>query len=210
MTRVLIADDHQVVRHGLRQILQDEFKEFHIGEANDSAQAVELVASQPWDLVLLDINMPGRGGLDALAEIRRLRPKLPILVLSAAPEAEYAVRALKAGAAGYINKQFASDELIVAVRKVMGGGVYASGMVSETLLSGLKAGGEKALHEKLSDRELHVFRLIGMGRSVKEIAAELSLSDKTVATYLARIKEKTGLKSYVEITRYAFQNKLVE
>jgi len=210
MTRVLIADDHQVVRHGLRQILQDEFKEFHIGEANDSAQAVELVASQPWDLVLLDINMPGRGGLDALAEIRRLRPKLPILVLSAAPEAEYAVRALKAGAAGYINKQFASDELIVAVRKVMGGGVYASGMVSETLLSGLKAGGEKALHEKPSDRELHVFRLIGMGRSVKEIAAELSLSDKTVATYLARIKEKTGLKSYVEITRYAFQNKLVE
>ena len=210
MTRVLIADDHQVVRHGLRQILQDEFKEFHIGEANDSAQAVELVASKTWDLVLLDINMPGRGGLDALAEIRRLRPKLPILVLSAAPEAEYAVRALKAGAAGYINKQFASDELIVAVRKVMGGGVYASGMVAETLLSGLKAGGEKALHEKLSDRELHVFRLIGMGRSVKEIAAELSLSDKTVATYLARIKEKTGLKSYVEITRYAFQNKLVE
>src|SRR6185437_5198642 len=104
MTRVLIADDHQVVRHGLRQILQDEFKEFHIGEANDSARAVELVASQPWDLVLLDINMPGRGDLDALAEIRRLRPKLPILVLSAAPEAEYAVRALKAGAAGYINK----------------------------------------------------------------------------------------------------------
>jgi len=210
MTRVLIADDHQVVRHGLRQILQDEFKEFHIGEANDSAQAVELVASKTWDLVLLDINMPGRGGLDALAEIRRLRPKLPILVLSAAPEAEYAVRALKAGAAGYINKQFASDELIVAVRKVMGGGMYASGMVAETLLSGLKAGGEKALHEKLSDRELHVFHLIGMGRSVKEIAAELSLSDKTVATYLARIKEKTGLKSYVEITRYAFQNKLVE
>ena len=210
MMRILLADDHQVVRRGLRQILQEEFKPARIAEADDCAQTVELVAAEPWDLVLLDINMPGRGGFDALAEIKRLRPGLPILVLSAAPEADYAVRALKAGAAGYINKQFASDELIVAIRKVLGGATYASGPVTQTLLSELKTGRTKSLHEILSDREFHIFRLIALGKSVKEIAAELSLSDKTVATYLSRIKEKTRLSSHVEITRYAFQNKLVE
>jgi two-component system, NarL family, invasion response regulator UvrY len=133
-----------------------------------------------------------------------------VLILSVSPEAEFAERTLRAGAAGYINKQFASDEILLAVRKVLDGGTYVSATIAEKLASSLKGGDSRALHEKLSNREFQIFRLIALGRSVKEIASELALSEKTVGTYLARIREKTGLSSHVEITRYAFQNKLVE
>jgi DNA-binding NarL/FixJ family response regulator len=210
MTRILIADDHPLVRGGLKQILRDEFERVRIEEADHSAQTLERVSAQRWDLVLLDINMPGRGGLDVLAEIRRLRPKLPVLILSAAPEGDYALRALKAGASGYINKQHATEELVVAVRTVMAGHNYVSAALAQKLAAGVRRGGAEVAHELLSDREFQIFRLIALGSSVKEIAAQLSLSDKTVATYLTRIREKTGLGSHVEIARYAFQNKLVE
>jgi len=210
MIQILIADDHPLVRGGLKQILQDEFERVRIEEADHSAQALERVAAKQWDIVLLDINMPGRGGLDVLADIKRLRPKLPVLILSAAPEGDYAVRALKAGASGYINKQHATEELIVAVRAVLAGHNYVSATLAQKLAAGVRQGGAGVAHESLSDREFQIFRLIALGTSVKEIAAQLSLSDKTVATYLSRIKEKTGLGSHVEIARYAFQNKLVE
>ena len=210
MVRMLIADDHEVVRRGLKLILLEEFRGAQIGESGNARETLEQVAAREWDLVLLDINMPGRSGLDVLAEIKRLRPKLPVLILSVSPEAEFAERTLRAGAAGYINKQFASDEILLAVRKVLSGGTYVSATIAEKLASSLKGGDSRALHEKLSNREFQIFRLIALGRSVKEIASELALSEKTVGTYLARIREKTGLSSHVEITRYAFQNKLVE
>lgn len=210
MVRMLITDDHEVVRRGLKLILLEEFRGAVVGESGNARETLEQVAAREWDLVLLDINMPGRSGLDVLAEIKQLRPKLPVLILSVSPEAEFAERTLRAGAAGYINKQFASDEILLAVRKVLDGGTYVSATIAEKLASSLKGGDSRALHEKLSDREFQVFRLIALGRSVKEIAGELALSEKTVGTYLARIKEKTGLSSHVEITRYAFQNKLVE
>jgi len=208
--RILIADDHEVVRRGLKLILLEEFPDANVGEAGNARETFEQAEAGEWDLVLLDINMPGRSGLDVLAEIKQLRPKLPVLILSVSPESEFAERTLRAGAAGYINKQFASDEILLAVRKVLSGGAYVSATVAEKLASTLKDGGSRALHEKLSDREFQIFGLIALGRSVKEIAGELALSEKTVGTYLARIREKTGLSSHVEITRYAFQNKLVE
>jgi two-component system, NarL family, invasion response regulator UvrY len=210
MVRMLIADDHEVVRRGLKLILIEEFSGAQIGESANAREMLEQVAAREWDLVLLDINMPGRTGLDALAEVKELRPNLPVLILSVYPEAEFAERTLRAGAAGYINKQFASDEILLAVRKVLSGGTYVSATIAEKLASSLKGGDSRALHEKLSDRELEVFRLIALGKSVKEIAGELALSEKTVGTYIGRIKEKTRLSSHVEITRYAFQNRLVE
>ena len=210
MVRMLITDDHEVVRRGLKLILLEEFRGAQIGESGNARQTLEQVAAHEWDLVLLDINMPGRSGLDVLTRIKELRPMLPVLILSVSPEAEFAERTLRAGAAGYINKQFASDEILLAVRKVLDGGTYVSATIAEKLASSLKGGDSRALHEKLSDREFQVFRLIALGRSVKEIAGELALSEKTVGTYLTRIKEKTGLSSHVEITRYAFHHKLVE
>jgi DNA-binding NarL/FixJ family response regulator len=209
MLRALIADDHELVRRGLKLVLQEGFQRPQIGEAKNARETVEQVAAQKWDLVVLDINMPGRSGLDVLAEIKRLRPKVPVLILSASPEDDYAVRSLKMGASGYINKQYASDELLEAVREILAGGTYVSGAVAKELAAGLR-GNRGMPHQRLSDREFQVFRLIALGRTVKEVAGELSLSGKTVGTYLTRIKEKTGLRSHVEITRYAFQNKLVE
>ena len=194
----------------MRLILFENDPGAQIGESANAREMLEQVAAREWDLVLLDINLPDRSGLDVLAEIKQLRPNLPVLILSVSPEAEFAERTLRAGAAGYINKQFASDEILLAVRKVLGGGTYVTATIAEKLASGLKGGDSRALHEELSDREFQVFRLIALGRSVKEIAGDLALSEKTVGTYLARIREKTGLSSYVEITRYAFHHKLVE
>jgi two-component system, NarL family, invasion response regulator UvrY len=199
-----------VVRRGLKLIRLEEFRDAQIGESGNARETLVQVAAREWDLVLLDINMQGRSGLDVLAEIKQLRPKLPVLILSVSPEAEFAERTLRAGADGYINKQFASDEILLAVRKVLSGGTYVSAAVAEKLASAVQGGAAQAVHEKLSDRELEVFRLIALGKSVKEIAAELALSEKTIGTYIGRIKEKTGLSSYVEFTRYAFQKKLVE
>jgi len=210
MTRVLIADDHELVRRGLKHLLADEVGPVKVGEAGTSQEAVELLMAQAWDVVLLDINMPGRSGLDVLEEVKRLQPGTPVLVLSGFPEADYAVRALKLGASGYLTKQSASDELVAAVRKVMAGGRYVTASLAERLAASLGGELDQKPHEALSNRELQVLRLIASGKSIKEIAAGLSLSEKTVGTYRSRLAEKMALSSNVELTRYALQHHLVE
>lgn len=210
MTKILIVDDHEVVRRGLKQILADEFKPCKVGEASTASEALEMAQREPWDVVLLDITMPGRNGLEALEDFHRQHPKSAVLVLSASPEEDYALRALKLGAAGYLTKQSASDELLAAVRKALAGGKYVTASLAEKLAASLSGGAPSAPHETLSNRELQVLRLIATGRSLKEIAAELSLSEKTIGTYRTRIAEKMRLHTNVELTRYALQHHLVE
>jgi two-component system, NarL family, invasion response regulator UvrY len=210
MTHVLIVDDHEIVRRGLKQILADEFHELQVGEAGDAIHALEATQRQPWDVVLLDINMPGRSGLEVLEDLKQLRPQMPVLVLSAFPEADFAVRSFKLGASGYVNKQSASDELLAAIRKALSGGRYITPALAEKLAASLAGEVTGSPHETLSNRELQVLRLIACGRSVKEIAAQLSLSEKTVGTYRSRISEKMGLSTNVDLTRYALQHKLVD
>jgi DNA-binding NarL/FixJ family response regulator len=210
MTRVLIADDHEIVRDGLRDILTTRLGKVSVSEAKDAGEAINLLIKEDWDLVLLDINMPGRSGLEVLEEAKRLRPKTPVLVLTAYPEEQFAVRAFKLGASGYINKQSVSDELITAVKRVLAGGKYVTASLAERLASRLGATGDEAPHEALSNRELQVLRLVAVGKSMKDAADEMALSEKTVATYRARISEKTGLKTNVEIARYALKHGLVE
>jgi DNA-binding NarL/FixJ family response regulator len=210
MIRVLIADDHEIVRHGLRDILTTRLGKVTVSEAKDAGEAIRLLIKKDWDLVLLDINMPGRSGLEVLEESKRLRPKTPVLVLTSYPEEQFALRAFKLGASGYITKQSVSDELITAVQRVLAGGKYVTASLAERLATSFGAGGDRAPHEALSSRELHVLRLIALGKSMKVIADELALSEKTVATYRTRISEKTGLKTNVEIARYALKQGLVE
>jgi len=210
MTRVLIADDHEVVRRGLKQILADEFSKLKVQEACNSQEALEQAIKQAFDLVLLDINMPGRSGLEVLEEIRRLHPRTPVLMLSVSPEEDYALRCLKLGAAGYLTKKSASDELIAAVKKALDGGKYVTASLAEKLAANLGHASAQAPHELLSNRELQVLRLIAAGRTIKDIAAELALSEKTVATYRTRISEKMRLGTNVELTRYALQHGLAD
>ena len=209
MTRVLIADDHEIVRRGLKGILAEEVVDLEVGEARDSRDAIEAVRKEDWDVLLLDINMPGRNGLEVLEEVKRLRPRLPVLVLSVYPEEDYAVRACKLGASGYLTKQSASDELLAAFRKVLHSGRYVTASLAERLAAALGDPFPQEPHEALSNRELQVLRLIATGRTIKEIAADLSLSEKTVGTYRARISDKMALRTNVELTRYALQHGLV-
>jgi two-component system, NarL family, invasion response regulator UvrY len=208
--RVLVADDHEVVRQGVRQILADEFGKVTCGEAVNGAEALSRIEKEKWDLVLLDINMPGRGGLEALVELKKQRPKLPVLMLSMFSEREYAVRALKAGASGYLTKQSLGHELVEAVKKALAGGRYLTPALAELLAADLDKKAAALPHETLSDREYEVMKLIAAGKSVKEIAAELSLGDKTVFTYRARLLEKLGVRGDVDVARYALQHKLVD
>jgi DNA-binding NarL/FixJ family response regulator len=210
MTRVLIADDHEIVRHGLRDILTTRLGKVAVSEAKDAGEAINLLIKKDWDLVLLDINMPGRSGLEVLEQAKRLRPKTPMLVLTSYPEEQFALRAFKLGASGYITKQSATDELVTAVQRVLAGGKYVTASLAERLASHLGDMGDQAAHEALSHRELQVLRLIAVGKSMKEVADELALSEKTVATYRTRISEKAGLKTNVEIARYALKQGLVE
>ena len=210
MTRVLIADDHTVVRHGLREILTREFGRLTIAEAKDTRETLERLVKEKWDLILLDINMPGRSGLDVLEDLKRLRPETAVLVLSAYPEEEFAVRAFKLGASGYLNKQSAFDELISAVKRILEGGKYVTATLAERLATRLGSKHEQSAHDSLSNRELQVLRMIASGKTLKEIAAELFLSEKTIGTYRARISEKMGLSSNVELARYALHHNLVE
>jgi DNA-binding NarL/FixJ family response regulator len=210
MTRVLIADDHEIVRHGLRDILTTRLGKVALSEAKDAGETINLLIKEDWDLVLLDINMPGRDGLEVLAEAKRLRPKTPVLVLTAYPEEQFALRSFKLGASGYLTKQSATDELITAVKRVLAGGKYVTASLAERLVVSLGGSDDQAPHEALSNRELQVLRLIAAGKSIKETAAELALSEKTVATYRTRISEKAGLKTNVEIVRYALKHGLVE
>ncbi|MFM1941294.1 MAG: hypothetical protein RI897_276 [Verrucomicrobiota bacterium] len=210
MKRFLIIDDHEVVRRGLRGMLLEAYPDGRFGEAADSRVAMSLLVEKTWDLVLLDINLPGRSGLEILADIKKLRADLPVVVLSVYPEADYAVRAIRLGAAGYLTKQMASDELLKAVSKALEGGKYVTASLAETLARTL--GGEVAAfpHEALSARELQVLRLLVAGRSLKEIASDLGLSEKTIGTYRGRISDKMGLRTNVELTRYALQHGLAE
>ncbi|MEQ1858302.1 MAG: response regulator transcription factor [Chthoniobacteraceae bacterium] len=210
MMKVLIADDHAVVRRGLRGLLAEEFGKLKVGEAVDAHEASALLANGKWDLALIDINMPGRSGLDVLIEARRLHPRLPVLILSAYPEEEFALRAFKLGAAGYLNKQSAPDELLVAVRKVMAGGKYVTAALAEKLAASLGGELHQAPHEALSAREMEVLRLVAIGRTIKEVATALGLSEKTIGTYRTRVSEKLGLSTNVELARYALQHRLVE
>lgn len=208
--RVLIADDHAVFRRGLRETLAEAFSRVSFGEARTAQEALEHVRRQEWDVIILDISMPGKSGLDILDELKRLRPKLPILLLSMHPEEQFARRALKAGAAGYLTKESVPEELKVAVRKVAAGGRYVSAALAEKLAVDLRQGADTPLHELLSDREFQVLRMIASGKTVKEIADELFLSVKTVSTYRARILEKSGMKTTAELIRYALQSQLVD
>jgi two-component system, NarL family, invasion response regulator UvrY len=208
--RILIADDHSIVRKGLKNTLEEELGRMTFGEAENGREVLEQVYKQEWDLVLLDINMEGRSGLEVLQDIHKTRPTLPVLILSMYPEEDFAVRALKQGAAGYISKRRASEELVGAVKKVLAGGRYISAAVAERLAADLQRESEKPLHESLSNREFQLLRLIATGKPLKEIAVELAISVKTVGTYHTRLLEKMGMGSDIELTRYALANKLVD
>jgi DNA-binding NarL/FixJ family response regulator len=208
--KILITDDHAVVRQGLKLILADHFKRAVFGEAQNAQEALDRVWKEKWDVVILDITMPGRNGLEVLKEIKRSRPKLPVLVLSMHPEDQFAVRMLKTGAAGYLTKESAGEELVGAINKVMAGGRYISPSLAERMASYLDIDIHKAPHERLSDREFLILRMIASGKSVGQIAKELSLSVSTVSTYRARILEKTDMKNNAELTHYAVQKGLVD
>jgi len=210
MRRMLVVDDHEVVRRGTRQVLAEGFPGATFGEAAAAGEALALLTAERWDLLILDINLPGRSGLEVLEDVRRQWPRLPVLVLSAYPEEEFAVRCLRLGASGYLTKSSASDELVAAARKALEGGKYVTAALAERLAAVLGGAVRGEPHEALSGRELQVVRLVATGKSMKEIAAELHLSEKTIATYRARIAEKLGVSTNVELTRYALQHKLVE
>jgi DNA-binding NarL/FixJ family response regulator len=208
--RVLIADDHAILRSGLKEILVHELKDVVCGEAEDARQVLLQVQSGDWDLVMLDITMPGRSGLDILKDLKAVRPKLPVLVLSMHPEDQYGKRVLKAGASGYMRKESAPDELIKAIRKVLAGGRYVSPALAEKLAVDLSDDAGRPAHETLSDREFEVLRMIASGKTVGHIAEELHLSVTTVSTYRARILEKMDLTTTAELMHYALRNHLVD
>jgi DNA-binding NarL/FixJ family response regulator len=208
--KILIADDHAVVRQGLKQILADEFYRATFGEAGTAQEAIAKVWEGEWDVVVLDITMPGRSGLEVLGEIRKSRPRLPVLVLSMHPEDQFALRVLKSGAAGYMTKESAPEALVGAIKKVLAGGRYVSPALAEQMAAYLGTDVQKPPHERLSDREFLVLRLIASGKTVSQIADQLALSVKTISTYRARILEKMLMQSNAELTHYAIQNRLVE
>ena len=197
------------MRHGLKQILADEFKRATFGEARNAHEALDLVWKENWDVVVLDVTMPGRSGLEVLREIKKSKPRIPVLVLSMHPENQFAVRVLKRGASGYMTKESAPAELVGAIKKVLAGGRYVSNSLAEKLATYL-ASDHKPPQELLSDREFQVLRLIASGKIVSEIARELSLSVKTISTYRTRILEKMGLRNNAELMHYAMQHQLVE
>mgnify|MGYP001149790772 CR=1 FL=1 len=209
MIRILVADDHAIVRDGLKQIVSDTSDMVVAAEASNGREALNKALEGDYDVVLLDITMPDRSGLDILKEIKSQKPGLPVLILSIHPEEQYAVRALKAGAAGYLTKESAPEELIRAMRRVSGGGKYVTSSLAEKLASVLKTGAEKPLHQALSDREYQILCMIASGKRVKQIANELLLSTKTISTYRSRILRKMNMNNNIELTRYAIQNQLV-
>jgi two-component system, NarL family, invasion response regulator UvrY len=209
LIKVLIADDHAVVRQGLKQILAETNDLVVGGEATNTQEVLDKIRESEYDVIVLDITMPGRGGLDILREVKHERPKLPILILSMHSEDQFAVRALKAGASGYMSKESAPELLVKAIRKVHAGGKYISPSLAEKLAFDLESDSERPPHEKLSDREFQVMCMIASGKTVKEIADKLSLSVKTISTYRARILDKMKMKTNAEVTHYAIRNELV-
>ena len=209
MIRILVVDDHAIVREGLKQILSDVKDMAVLAEAANGREALESIRRQDFDVILMDISMPGRSGLEILKDIRNEQPKLPVLILSMHPEEQYAVRSLRAGAAGYLNKSSAPGELIGAIRKVSAGRKYVSPSVAEKLALELGTDTSKLPHEFLSDREYQIMMMLASGKSVSEIAQELCLSVKTISTYRSRVMEKMNMKKNAELTLYAVQNHLL-
>jgi two-component system invasion response regulator UvrY len=210
MLKILIVDDHTIVRKGLIQILADSPYTIMVDEASDGEEALAKACAGDHDLVLLDISMPGKGGLDVLKELKVCKPGLPVLILSMHPEEQYAVRALRSGASGYLTKGTAADELLNAIRKVLSGGRYVSSSLAEKLAGSLEEKTERPPHETLSNREYKVMLMIGSGKTATEIAAEMSLSVKTISTFRTRIMRKMQMKNNAELTYYAIHNKLAD
>ena len=209
MIKILIADDHAIVRRGLKQIVSEQPDMIVGGEAENAREVLEMVRSNKWNVIVLDINMPGRGGVEVLKELKREQPKLPVLVLSVHPEDQYGIRMLRAGAAGYLTKDSAPDELVSAIRKVHRGGRYVSQSLAEALVIELGVESDRPRHKMLSDREYQVMTMIASGKTVGEIGEELSLSVKTISTYRARVLEKMKMRTNAELTHYAIQNQLL-
>jgi two-component system, NarL family, invasion response regulator UvrY len=210
LLRILVADDHEVVRKGLVKVLSETLQPVKIDEAGSGQEAVSKASKMEYDLVVLDMKMPGKSGLDVLKELKQHRPKLPVLILSMLPEEQFAVRALRAGASGYLTKDAAGDELVLAIRKALKGERYISGSLAEILAGDLDGDSEKPPHEILSDREYQVMLMIASGKPVGTIAKELCLSVKTISSYRTNILLKTRMRNNAEITRYAIQNNLVD
>lgn len=208
--RCLLADDHPIVRRGVRELLEEEQLCSEICEVRTGEEALEAVRRQPWELMILDIALPDKHGLEVLKEAKLLQPRLPVLMLSLYPEKEFAMRAIKAGASGYLTKQSAPSELLAAVMRVLQGGRYITAVLAEQMASALETGAGDSLHARLSDRELQVLRLLGQGKSVSTIAEELRLSVKTISTYRARILDKLSCESTGELIRYAIEAKLID
>lgn len=205
-----MIDDQEIVRIGLRQVIGGVFPTGTCGEARSSQEALQLASQQDWDLVLLELAIDGNRGLELLKEMKRDRPKMPVLVVSSHPEEQYALRVIRAGAAGYISKASASAELLRAVKAVINGGRYVSPSLAEALSADLHRRDPQAIHETLSDREFQVMRLIGSGKTVGEIAGLLGISDKTVSTYRARVLDKTGMRNNAELVRYVVEQGLAD
>ena len=210
MIKVLVADDHAIVRRGLRQILAETQDIMVGGEAATAQEVRELLRGERWNALILDISLPGASGLGLLAEVHKEHPELPVLVLTVHSEDQYAVRAIKAGAAGFLTKESAPEKLIEAVRKVASGGRYVSAELAENLASFLAGETAGAPHERLSDREFEIMKMLGSGKTVSEVARELSLSVKTVSTHRTRILKKMGMKTNAELTSYAVRGRLVD
>jgi DNA-binding NarL/FixJ family response regulator len=209
MIRILIGDDHAIVRKGLRQLLLEHYPTAEIGEAADAESLVTLVIGKPWDVVICDINMPGRSGLDALGQIKQISPKLPVLIMSMYPEDQYALRVIKAGASGYLGKETIHDDIVRAIETVQLGKRFITPGIAEKLAEAFDSDSKLQPHESLSDREFDVFKLLAMGKSVTEIAEQLILSPTTVSTYRSRIMDKMGMRSNADLTRYALERKLI-
>ena len=208
--RILIADDHAIVRHGLRQILSDSEDFIVAGEAKNGLQALQMARQDAWDVVLMDVSMPDKNGIDTLKQLKKEFPKLPVLMLSMHPEEQYAIRALKAGASGYLTKQSAPEQLVTAIRQVASGKKYVSPSLAEELANAIGDDSERLPHEKLSDREYQTLCMIASGKTPTEIAEALNLSVKTVSVYRARLLEKMNLRNNAELTHYGLKHGLAE
>lgn len=209
MLKILIADDHAVVRKGLKQILLEEYPSAQIGEVADAESLLSEIIKDDWNIVITDMNMPGRSGLDALSQIKQIAPQLPVLIMSMYPEDQYALRVLKAGASGYLGKDNIHDDIIKAIQSVQLGKKFITPTVAEKLANALGEDNNLQPHEGLSDREFEVLKLLASGKAVSDIASQLSLSATTVSTYRSRIMEKMNMRTNAELTRYALEKKLI-
>lgn len=209
MVKILIADDHAIVRKGLKQILLEEYPSAVIGEVADVEGLLAEVINKPWDMVICDMNMPGRSGLDALSQVKQVAPGLPVLIMSMYPEDQYALRVLKAGAAGYLGKDSIHDEIIKAVQTLKLGKKFITPSIAEKLADAFRDDTSRLPHELLSDREFDVFKLLASGKSVSDIAIQLSLSATTVSTYRTRVMDKMNMRSNAELTRYALEKSII-